>query len=53
MRAKLQRPHLDILPCNDTIVDIWSSNISGDDRNRVDIHRLSTYYVAELHNNHC
>jgi len=39
---------LDILPCNDMIVNIWASNIPRDDRNRVDTHRSSTYYVAEV-----
>jgi len=43
---------LDILPCNDTVVSIRTSHILRDDRNRVDTHRSSAYYVAELHNNH-
>jgi len=46
-------PHLDVLPCNDTIVDIWASNILRDDRNRVDARRSSAYYVAKGHNNRC
>ncbi len=53
MSVRPQRPHLDILPCNDMTVDIWASNILRDDRNRVDRRRSSTYYVAELQNNHC
>ena len=28
-------------------------DIIRDDRNRVDTRRFSTYYVVELHNNHC
>ncbi len=39
-----------IFPCNDTIVDIWSSNILGNDRNKADARRPSTYYLAELYN---
>ena len=49
----LRGPYVDIFPCNDMIVNIWSSNILRGHRNRVDTHRSSTYYVAELHNNHC
>ena len=45
--------HLDILPCNDTAVNIWASLILRDDRNRVDTRLSSTYHIAELHNNHC
>lgn len=30
-----------------------SYTIPRDDRNRVDTHRFSTYYAAELRNNHC
>ena len=48
--SDLRGPHADILPCNDTIVDIWSSNILGNDRNRVDAPRSSAYYVTELYN---
>jgi len=46
-------PLLDILPCNDTAVNIWSSLILRDDRNRVDTPYSSPYYVAELYNDHC
>jgi len=35
------------------IVDIWASNMSRDDRNRIARRCSWTYYVAELHNNHC
>ena len=52
MRVGPRGPHVDILLCNDTVVSIWTSNIPRDDRNRVDTRRSSTYYVAELHNNH-
>jgi len=45
-----QRPRLVILPCNDTIVNIWASNILRDDRNRIDTHRSSTYPISGLHN---
>jgi len=45
-------PLLDILPCNDTVVSIWTSHILRDDRNRVDTRRSSAYYVGELHNDH-
>jgi len=53
MRVRSQRgAHVDILACNDTIVDIWTSHILRDDRNRVDTHRSSTYHVTELRDNH-
>jgi hypothetical protein len=45
--------HIDILPCNDTAVNIWAFKSLRDDRNGVDIRCLSTYYIAESHNNHC
>jgi len=37
----------------DIIVDIWSSNILGNDTARVDPSRSSTYQVAEVHHSHC
>lgn len=53
MNAELQRPHVDILRCNDTVVNIWASTTLRDDRNRVDLHLVPTYYVAGLETNHC
>lgn len=53
MRVGSRGPHVGIVPYNDTVVSIWTSNILRDDRNRVDTRRSSTYYVVELHNNHC
>ena len=52
MNAELQRSYLVIFPCNDMMVDIWSSNILRDAKNRVDACNSSAYHVAELHNSH-
>jgi len=52
VRVGSRGPHVGIVPYNDTVVSIWTSHIVRDDRNRVDTRHSSTYYVAELHNNH-
>jgi len=51
--AEYQMLRLDILSCNNTVINIWSPTILQDSRNRVDPPHSLTYYIAELHNNHC
>ena len=53
MSVEPQRPHVDILPRNDTLFNIWAFTILRDDRHRVDTRCYSTYYVAESRNKHC
>jgi len=49
----VEKIRIDLLPRNDITLNIWAFKSLSDDRNGVDIYRLSTYSVAGLHNNHC
>jgi len=49
----VEKIRIDVLPCNDMTLNISAFKSLSDDRNGVDIYRLSTYFVAGLHNNHC
>jgi len=48
MSVELQRPHVDILPCNDTLFGTCASDARG----RIGLHFASSYHVARVQHNH-